>query len=321
MATTSLLGILFAVLSACAASGVNNNPAGVTIPMLNATIEPCAPIEGSSVDPCLKDNHERLIETCSRHAYVHGRPYTLSELYDLADAPGSLGAPLFTVRGTFVPGTARCVVTAVVRDMSIYEGYPGTPATPSPSVQNLECVIDMRVAEYITGNGASSITVYGYPYLPSADPRDAAGGIEYLFAGKEWIVWLGKPWNISVLAWDRFGVWYVERDGDDVAVVAPDAHSFPTDAGYSDLRYTLPEFRTQMAEMFAAKRGATSASSEPDPLLPDIVTEVSLRDLAVAQGALDYPNIGFALLPTVRSDGGAVGAIETPTPTPTPTAE
>ena len=318
---------------------VTSVPSSATpIPLLVATVASCTPIHGSKIDPCGKESAKKL-EGHASEVYTHNRPYTIGEIYQMWVNTQVFGDPLFAVRATFIPDTTRCTPTPWVRAKSRTKGEP------SPKSSVIMCVTDMRVGEYMVGSGANRITVvtgrYQKDQLASRpsdyEPtwhfdwegvtwEDKIHEIANDFEGKEWILWLTRPFNVVFPAWEFLGdYWYLQREGDEIVVYASDADGWL----YSHrdyVRFSLPDYRRTIKAAFSKHLDQTvlRAAGASDPVRPEMATEETLRALAIAEGALDHPGIGFTTLPTVKpyldqTPQPSATSVSTDTPKPTPT--
>ena len=140
-------------------------------------IEPCTPIDDSAVDPCLREPLWQMDSNQSASYAADAIPNSpidlFTEMASMGEDSGRSGSPgLFTpqfyVRGTFVPGSARCskaskIVKAAERSTKFFPAQPviGGNATRDGFVW-FNCFVDLRVNEYLNGDGPVKIPLLVY---------------------------------------------------------------------------------------------------------------------------------------------------------------
>ena len=147
------------------------------------------------------------------------------------------------VRGSYLPDTERCTTGNPYRSPSYlaYEEYDDIV-----NALLINCYVDLRVADYILGNGPSTLTVLRYFFsyrvgaAQAAEIEQATGmserawfedysqrleGQEYVggLAGMEEVLFIGPSSNLSVEVWRAFAIWDVQqREDGTVIAVHPD---------------------------------------------------------------------------------------------------
>ncbi len=162
--------------------------------------------------------------------------------------------PHIVLRGTYIPDTVRCTSEIPYR-LPSYVGSEELMGWEENSFQ-ISCYSDVRVNEYILGNGSPHLTVQVWFYTywredygddpESAEAKETVerlrkhyetvipeeglygtgnvkgtGGIEPGgIAGKEMILFVGPAWDHSTEAWQVYETWDVQRrkDGTVIAV-------------------------------------------------------------------------------------------------------
>ncbi len=200
-------------------------------------IPPCTPVPGTSVDPCELDAPRSDMTSAS---YIP----------DLGDAPSSVRWMLedekfhrtahLVARGTYLPNTVRCTSDDPFRPSAVGVDVSDLPENALvdylEDAYSLKCYTDVRVNSYILGNGPSTLSVIFYMLGYRNDSfatEDRAGqeGVEELrqafetdfadaLAGREHVIFLAPPLELSSLAWMLGARWDVQRkeDGTIIAV-------------------------------------------------------------------------------------------------------
>ncbi len=224
---------------------------------LNETIEPCVPLDESSVEPCEPDVGLRTtVFTSPTSSWIenYDRPFTVRELLD---GTSVLDVAHFVLRGTFITDTARCTADNPFRAPS----YMDVDAFASSIA--IQCYIDVRANGYLVGNGPTEMTVLvsylhywdGY-YAPvdEGDPteEEAVEKIRsaHLFVlenapglyGREAVLFLGPAHNQAYESWQLYSLWDVQtQDDGTVIAVHPDRDA------WQELKPT--EYQTYKADL------------------------------------------------------------------------
>ena len=153
---------------------------------------------------------------------------SVREMLDGIFSPPSLVTHL-VVRGTYLPGTVRCTSGDPLRRAAYIQYESSFTATQ----RTFKCYIDLRANAYVLGTGPSTITIlllqYHYwdgEFAPSTDEdlteqdlieearREIEAATIDVFPGREYILFLGPPDDLSSEAWRLMGHWDVQRDED-----------------------------------------------------------------------------------------------------------
>lgn len=194
---------------------------------------------------------------------------------------------------------------------------------------SIDCYVDLRVAEYILGNGPSTLTVvrhfhtYGLGAAQAVFIEQSTGmserawfedfsqrleGEEYMggIAGREEILFIGPHSNLSVDVWETFTTWDVQqREDDTVIAVHPQRDLWrslrPDDyqTHLSVLEMELPDFKQAVTAAHQARvteYGGRIGPSDDEGLiegadLPMLVSNVNgLKEYYTAVGSYNHPD-------------------------------
>ena len=209
------------------------------------------------------------------------------------------------VRGTYLPNTVRCTTGDQFRPpahlRSIF-GYGGGGS--------YKCYIDVRSNSYIIGSGPSTLTVLflTYPYGTSdrkvlvqnreQNRQEIEASALDIYAGREHVMFLGPPMDLSSEAWRLMARWDVQRmdDGTVIAVhpsrdlwrrLRPD--DYPTHR--AALEMTLPTLTQAITAAHQARVSEYERRIGADDSLPMLVSNVNqLRQFYTDTGAYDHPD-------------------------------
>ena len=276
--------------------------------------EPCLPVAGSDVDPC--DPDAEPIDMSAG----------LGSLPPLGDAPVGLREMLdgqknawvahLVLRATYMPNTTRCTSGDRLRmpDYMVPAHVPQHEADELEYSLAIKCYIDIRVGEHIVSQrDADYLTVMAarflyWPgeYAPETqgqteqdvveDQRIAwEGYVERTFAGREQILFLGPPLDLSSEAWRVLGYWDVQTTQDGIVIaVHPDRNRWRDEnpSGYrthsNKMEMTLPNFATAVTTAHQARVTAYGGRIGSDTALPKLIKKSgSLRRYMRAVGAYD----------------------------------
>ena len=278
---------------------------------LTEELPPCTQVEGSSVDPC-DPNARPIIEsrpdpTPTPDPANPTRPDTdtfdASEVMrEALDGPFPGSAPHLVLRGTYLPNTIRCTVDRRFRPPT----YLNPELYESPIEEGyhfFKCYADVRVGAYILGQGPPTLpvlTIWQVALPNSSFAEDAArtgktvqelidGQIQWMessmgimLPGREEIMFLGPPYDMSVEAWQYMGAWDVQRREDGVVVAA-----YPY---RDDLKLELPAFKQAVTTANQARVTEYGGRIGAAPGLPMLVTDANrLREFYIDIGAYDHP--------------------------------
>ena len=275
-------------------------------------IPPCTPIQGSSVDPCEPD----VAQVSSNGGIVNIGPQPWSVRHLLDGGRGSLLEGHLVVRGTYIPGTVRCIADNTAR----YPSYIGVPnKSVSEGVSAFKCYADVRVNAYVVGSGPSTLTVlvrafryYWSDATPEAIERLRSnyerffieGGDAYGITvpadgigGWEVMLYLGPAIDVSIESWRVYTTSDVQRREDGtIVVVHPDRDAWrtlsPTDyqTYRSALEMELPAFTQAVTAAHQARLIEYGGRIGPEENLPMLVNDADqLRQYYNEVGAYSYP--------------------------------
>ena len=309
--TTSIFALIVVLLllAACESGPPTSPYSGY----LEEEIPPCTPVEGSTVDPC--EPGLPWISTNNASIDLGSEPYGMRFLLEPL-SPSPVWVTYIVLRGTFLPGTVRCDADGKRFRPPPYdnEGWPLLR-----SYRSIKCYADVRVNAYILGSGPPSLTVmvwsdhYWFTYdQESVEPLRSsleqvlteggelnlnisvpAGGIE----GRERILFIGSPVDVSSEAWEVFETWGVEqRDDGTVIAVHPHRNYWSRNPGdyqtyRSQLEMELPAFTqavtTANQERITEYEGRIGADED----LPDLITDANqLSQFYRDTGAYNHPD-------------------------------
>ena len=294
-------------------SGASDTVITVTIMVTDVRtgeIPPCTPVPGSPIDPCEPD-----VALISGHGFedIGSEPWSVR--FYLDDSRGRILVPHLVVRGTYIPGTVRCIADNTAR----YPSYIGVPNNSVPGgVSQFKCYADVRVNAYVVGSGPSTLTVLVWPfgYWSNATPEAIerlrsnyerffiegwdgyvitvpAGGI----GGREAMLFLGPPIDVSIESWRVYTTWDVQRR-EDGTVVAVHPHRdvwrtlSPTEyqTYRSAVEMELPAFTQAVTAAHQARLTKYGGRIGPEENLPMLVNDANqLRQYYNEVGAYSHP--------------------------------
>ena len=217
------------------------------------------------------------------------------------------------LRGTYLPGTVRCVSGDRFRPPSYvgpnaFSYTRGTPIT--------KCYADVRVNAYVVGSGPSVLTVevqhFRYPDTWGEAETDEMKGVWERalieggevgpfelspLEGREAILFVGPAVDVSVEALKVFWNWNVERRDDGTVVAVHPYRDYYSLEEYqmhrSKLKMELPAFTQAVTAAHQARVAANGGRTRPDPSYPMLVTDANrLREFFSDPkvGAYDHPD-------------------------------
>ena len=212
------------------------------------------------------------------------------------------------VRGTYLPGTARCVVGDRFRPPPYLRSV--FPYSVDPLF--IKCYVDIRANSYVIGSGSPTFTAlvfkYSYwddEYTPMLEygqtEQNRIEEIRHSFEimvneflpGREHVLFLGPPVDISSEAWRSIGYWDVQRREDDSVIAVHPARDLWRDLRPDDfetyrssLEMELPAFTQALTAAHEARVAEYGGRIGADTSLPMLVTDVNqLRQYYTAVGA------------------------------------
>lgn len=256
------------------------------------SVKPCVELEGSKVDPCLREPYwemPSLVHADYRSESVPMTPINLFRQLQRSAEYGhdyeGLGTLQFYVRGTFVPGSARC-----------WKSDPWSNGSGYTFV-SFDCFVDLRVNEYFNGDGPGTIPIFVYW---GAALEDEMTDTHQLFKrgwpgtaleGKEMVVALVRPIRTSSVLWGAWNwsknaSWDVQRRGDGEIVVVSLWTGVFHSANQDEWTYTLDEFRPLVRDAMARLQADTGGRVGYHPDDPEFAKDANgtsliahLRDL------------------------------------------
>ena len=259
---------------------------------------PCTPVLGSRVDPCDSDAPPFGGGIGQGRPVLGDEPSGARDMLEDGLAPPAW-VPHLALRGTYLPGTARCTAGDLFRPPSYLRGDFDYDEDPF----SIKCYIDLRVNAYVLGAGPSSLTamVLKYIYWDYQTEQDLVEELRHEFEtaiadsypGREHVVFLGPPVDLSSEAWRSLGIWDVQRreDGTVIAVhpyrdhwrkLRPDDYQ----THLSKLEMELPAFTQAVTAADEARVTEYGGRIGADTSLPMLVSNANqLRQYYTEVGA------------------------------------
>ena len=342
------LSALLLLLTACESESTTSPYEGY----LTEEIPPCAPVVGSSVDPCEPDVK---VETTvfgspsSGWIFEYDKPWTIRQYLD---GSAISFVPHIVLRGTYVPGTVRCTSGNPNRTPSYVEsGY----FQHSIAIQ---CYADVRVSSYILGAGPPRLTVLvafhhywdGY-YAPiSADDISEQEAVERFrtvhvmvlengpeltgegIYDREVVLFIGPGHNHATEVWEVYGTWDVQRKEDGVVIaVHPDRDDWrgirpdKYREHLSSLEMEIPRFKKEVLAAHQARVSEYSGRTASEDIqsraegvdLPALISDAhDLDEFMTSTGAYEHPDGTPVPPPPVPGEGDPVPTIGADDSTP-----
>ena len=263
------------------------------------------------MDPCEPD----VAQVSSNGGIINIGPEPWSVRSFLDGGRGSLLEGHLVVRGTYIPGTVRCIADNTAR----YPSYIGVPNKSFPEgVSAFKCYADVRINAYVVGSGPSTLTVLvrAFRYWSNATPEAIErlrsnyerffieGGDAYGITapadgigGREAILYLGPAIDVSIESWRVYTTSDVQRREDGtIVVVHPDRDAWrtlsPTDnqTYRSTLEMELPAFTQAATAAHQARLIEYGGRIGPEENLPMLVSDAhQLRRYYNEVGAYSHP--------------------------------
>ena len=293
---------------------------------LTQEIPPCTPVSGTAVDPCEPDAPPFEMGAANSLPLLGVEPASIREMLD-DDPPLPGWMTHLVLRGTYLPGTVRCSAGDRFRPPQ----YLQDEFVYTANSRGFKCYADVRVNSYVLGGGPSSITamLFKYTYfdgefaLYSKERQTEEEIIEQVrlqfeaaiddfFPGREHVMFLGPPADLSSRAWRLMGFWDVQRQENDTVVVVhpqrddwrgakPDEYQ----TYLSVLEMDLPAFTQAVTTANQARVTEYGGRIGADADLPmlvgnanqlrDYYTEVGAYDTGVPAPVLPPPPCGLAV--------------------------
>ena len=276
----------------------------------------CVKLPGSVNEPCARrlpwsvDTPPHVSPSFSED-FIKNYPISVEEEMRRSWNLEGLKTPQVIMRGTVLPGSARCVADGAVLVPRKYH-YKASRESP------LEvCYIDIAVNEYIVGGGPRRVTVvagwntrvytrgqnYGtqdYYDLLAEPIRESMEGIEFIFD-------LVRPWNSAHADWGFYNLWDVQRksNGELVGVSRWIEYFGKTD-NLDQFEHPLGDLQETMRTVHAKLSTEMGGRIAEDPGSPMLVKDAS-RESLLAQlrelGAYDVPGITPVPAPPAPDSG------------------
>ena len=321
---------------------------------LEGSVAPCVPIDRSAIDPCepgMPTDVEHVLQSSSR-----GLPKPLTTITDLLLGRLNPDQPMYpwlvphiVIRGTVRPDSFRC---------DDYEVRPPDFTNEhlkqvSEIIVHVHCFADLRVNEYLVGEGPPELTVSLHReslFIPRVDGYREEFILEYggeeewvdkvlefpaqrtaaVYEGKELVLFLRIP-TITLEAWDSaelgLAVWFVQRTDDNPprAVYQYVRLAFTAEQR-AQLDMPLTELERQVRAASANRIAVTGGRIGISSDLPMLVTDANdlrtyYEDPSVG---VSYETDAPALPPPAPGEeeppgpAGNTGGGTTPDSTPTP---
>lgn len=244
-------------------------------------VKPCVALEGSKVDPCLREPYWEMPSQVHADYGQNAVPTSPIDLFarikwraELSYDYEGLGTLQFYVRGTFVPNSARC-----------WKSDPWSNGSGYIFV-SFDCFVDLRVNEYFNGDGPGTIPIFVYW---GAALEDEMTDTHQLFKrgwpgtaleGKEMVVALERPIRTSSVlwgawTWSKNATWDVQRrENGEIVVVSLWTGVFQP-ANQDEWTYTLDEFRPLVRDAMARFQADTGGRVGYHPDDPEFAKDAN----------------------------------------------
>ena len=293
---------------------------------------PCVPLWDSSHDPCPveapTDVEINSVESSIRRWPSQGFPTWT----DILLGEENVIAIHLVVRGEAKIGTTRCESYPRRLDSFWYNMVSDTNLIDFMENSGLDhhCYMEIGVKEYILGSGPPLLTVsmhrepIGWWALDFDDWPDAQkdkwitellddpqSRVAKAYEGKELVLFLGTSTTIAVESFEvgpRAGLWFVQKDGDEIRAVAQDIEYARTEEQRSRLDLPLKDLIEQVKRAAIERTTLTDGRIGLASYLPLLVTDANhLRDYYVSVGAVyDDSDDATVLPPPVPGEGDIV---------------
>ena len=274
---------------------------------LEEVIPPCVPLESSGQDPCspiiLSPVEAPLGATTTLLRF-------LPSFTDMLLGRGvSIATPHIVVRGTVQPDTTRCDMYPI--DWFDHDKDHKYEYILKENVFYF-CFSEVRVNEYIVGEGPLNLTVSFYnilvdrpnpgemPIIGEQDDLKAYSRVSK-YEGKELVLFLGIAWTTAVETWEISPLlrrlWFVQHDGDEIRAVAESITRTTNPELLSQMNLPLDELVRKIKEAAEERFVLTGGRIGVDSSLPMLVTDANkLQDFYQNTGAV-YEGENATVLP------------------------
>ena len=319
--TVALLFAMLLLLAACESEPTPSPYEGY----LTEEIPPCTPVTGSSVDPC-DPGAERFEGSIAPGSLpdLGDEPWSIREM--LAGPLPGFRVPHLMLRVSYLPDTVRCTAGDHYR--------PPPYLADEWDERSFKCYVDVRANAYLLGSGPPTLTVLffiDYVYASYAEEglvekqrQQFEALFSGLFQGREHVIFLGPPDDLSSEAWRFLGYWDVQRREDGTVIaVHPDRDHWrslrPDDyqTYRSMLEMDLPALTQAVTTANQARVSEFGGRTGADAGLPLLVTDANqLRQYYTSVGAYDHPDGTPVPPPPVPGEGDPVPTIGVDDSTP-----
>ena len=254
------------------------------------------------MDPC-EPGWEPYGDISAMMHYVGEEPFDMHYFLDV----GTTFVAHIVVRGTYVPGTVRCLSG----DRFLLPSYWRNAARYSRGRPLIKCYADLRVNAYVLGSGPATLTVEVAHdlYPPTWGEADVLerkglwetalnlGGVDIenledinAVVGTEAMLFIGPSLDTSVVGWKLFNTWNIERREDGTVIaVHPHRDAFDIEDHRSAVELEFPAFKQAVTRAHQARvaehGGRIAPEDSDDEVLPMLVTDANqLRQFFIAVG-------------------------------------
>ncbi len=290
-------------------------------------IPPCTPVEGVDTDPCEPLNAPLVDKSSLNMVSLPDGPSSIRDM--LTSLPSHTAH--MVVRGTYLPDSIRC--TADGEEIRLQAWKPERSHWLFSNGTMVKCFADMRVNDYIVGSGPAELTVWVTYYLYGLSEHAAQGEryrseVERVVAeggkfyevevvdggitGREVIVALSPAWDTRTAAWRVGPTWDIQRRGEDIVAIHPQASHFFGD-NYRDnkaaLVMSVPALTAAMETAHAAHVTEHGGRIGEDAALPMLVDDADGLTAYITE-VIPTPAAGSPLKPPTTPPPACARAVE-----------
>lgn len=311
----------------------NEQPTRPIVWYLEEAIPPCIPFWSSDHNPCLPGTPPE-VETFSTIINGH-MPSPFPTWVDiLLGGEYATFATHLVIRGEALIETTRCKDYRIKLGNYWYEllGIDGVNLLEDLfKYRGLDyyCFTDIGVKEYIVGSGPPILTVAMHveTLLPSIDfnewsdskkdnyvtswfndtqPQSRVGTV---YEGREMVLLLGTGSTVAVESWEVsepfFGVWFVQKFGNQIRAVAQDVNRARNDEERSQMDMPLDYLTKQIKKAAEERTALTDGRIGVESYSPLLITDANfLQDFYISEGAVYDDSEDATVLPPPVPGGG-----------------
>ena len=284
----TMLVAWWSVVCESADNGVALNDDPYAVSYLEATVEPCARLPDSQVDPCERDrfndydwwidyHHPEQLARKSAPEVEYKLiypPITTQQSVRSAFATASrsvdrdYGLPHIVARGVFLPGTTRCAVYDC--SVTVGTGDPreriGYATQQTWRKDYVGCFIEFGFREYLFGKGPATLTLHPRNsvlyhhrnhefYKTEQYLSGLASHVADLWEGAEVVVRLATHTNAAVEVWRASDTKIVQQDSNGRVVLMalgknPYGPEYPSEPYVDRIEPTLDDYRRDIQIAF-----------------------------------------------------------------------